>query len=320
MKNTQITKHTFAAIGRRMLHRLSRHLIPNVGTIVIVALLLFAYHAWAAPSAAPQVAPASQVNTGMLSYQGYLTDASGEPLTGDVDITFRLYDAPSGGAALWTEVHTNANAVPVADGLFNVMLGSLTPISSTVWSSGTSYLGVQVGNDAEMSPREAIGNVPTAMTVPDGAIGTAQIAADAVKTTQIADRAVTASKVTLPHGYIVGDIVDQFSLTTSHQTVPGLSFTVNASTPQILHLNFTLDAVHVSTSGPIVGHVSVDGNIKGRPVVLAHNDVRATISSSIQANLSPGTHTIEIQAWVPSGSGSYLYPENSVVTYSMFSQ
>ena len=170
MKKIQITKHTFAATGRRMLHRLSHQLIPNVGTLVMMALLLFAYHAWAAPSAAPQVAPASQVNTGLLSYQGYLTDASGEPLSGDVDITFRLYDAPSGGAALWTEAHTNANAVPVEDGLFNVMLGSLTPISSTVWSSGASYLGVQVGNDAEMAPREVVGNVPTALTVPDGAI------------------------------------------------------------------------------------------------------------------------------------------------------
>ena len=129
MKKIQITKHTFVAIGRRMLHRLAHQLIPNVGTLVMMALLLFAYHAWAAPSAAPQVAPASQVNTGLLSYQGYLTDASSEPLTGDVDITFRLYDAPSGGAALWTEAHTNANAVPVDDGLFNVMLGSLTPIS-----------------------------------------------------------------------------------------------------------------------------------------------------------------------------------------------
>ena len=155
--------------------KFSKWIVPNASTIVVATLLLFAYHAWAAPSAAPQVAPASQVNTGMLSYQGYLTDASGEPLTGDVDITFRLYDAPSGGAALWTEAHTGQNAVPVDDGLFNVMLGSLTPISSTVWGNGASYLGVQVGNDAEMSPREVVGNVPTALTVPDGSVTLAKL-------------------------------------------------------------------------------------------------------------------------------------------------
>ncbi len=184
MQKSQTAKRSFAAIGRRMLHKLSRQLVPNAGTLVMMALLLFAYHAWAAPSAAPQVAPASQVNTGLLSYQGYLTDANSEPLSGDVDITFRLYDAPSSGTALWTEAHTNTNAVPVADGLFNVMLGSLTPISSTVWSSGASYLGVQVGNDGEMSPREVVGNVPAALTVPDGAI----------KTDKIADGAVTQDK------------------------------------------------------------------------------------------------------------------------------
>ena len=320
MKKIQITKHTFAAIGRRMLHKLSHHLIPNVGTIVIVALLLFAYHAWAAPSAAPQVAPASQVNTGMLSYQGYLTDASGEPLSGDVDITFRLYDAPSGGAALWTEAHTNANAVPVEDGLFNVMLGSLTPISSTVWSSGASYLGVQVGNDAEMAPREVVGNVPTAMTVPDGAIGTAQIAADAVETTQIADGAVTAPKLKPSYGFIRGDIAGQFHLNTDYQTVPGLSFSVNPTTDQVLQLNIALDATKASTSGPVVGHIFVDGKGEGRPVVLNGNDIRSSIASSIQVNLSPGYHTIEIKAKVESGSGSFLYSENSVVTYIMFAQ
>jgi hypothetical protein len=162
MQKLQTAKRSFAAIARRMLHKLAHQLIPNAGTLVMMALLLFAYHAWAAPSAAPQVAPASQVNTGMLSYQGYLTDAGGEPLTGDMDITFRLYDAPSGGAALWTEAHTGDNAVPVEDGLFNVMLGSLTPISSTVWSNGASYLGVQVGNDGVMSPREVVGAVPYA--------------------------------------------------------------------------------------------------------------------------------------------------------------
>jgi hypothetical protein len=163
--------HNQLELVGQWLRKLSHQLIPNIGTLVLVALLLFAYHAWAAPSDAPQAeAPASGVNTGMLSYQGYLTDAGGEPLDGEIDFTFRLYSTSTGGTALWTEAHTEENAVPADDGLFNVMLGSLTPIPNDVWSSGASYLGIQVGNDAEMSPREAIGNVPTALTVPDGSI------------------------------------------------------------------------------------------------------------------------------------------------------
>ncbi len=65
MQKLQTAKRSLAAIGRRMIHKLSHQLIPNAGTLVMVALLLFVYHAWAAPSTAPQVAPASQVNTGL---------------------------------------------------------------------------------------------------------------------------------------------------------------------------------------------------------------------------------------------------------------
>ncbi len=36
-----------------------------------------------------------------LSYQGVLTNDSGEPLTGDRALTFKLYDAASGGSELW---------------------------------------------------------------------------------------------------------------------------------------------------------------------------------------------------------------------------
>ena len=274
MKNTQITKHTFAAIGRRMLHRLSRHLIPNVGTIVIVALLLFAYHAWAAPSAAPQVAPASQVNTGMLSYQGYLTDASGEPLTGDVDITFRLYDAPSGGAALWTEVHTNANAVPVADGLFNVMLGSLTPISSTVWSSGASYLGVQVGDDAEMAPREVVGAVPYA---------------------QVADKLVQPDSTQLTY---IESSTQVSNDTTEWQDMPDMEITFSTEGGMVL-INFhTQYRRSVADGAGIVLQLDIDGN--SIPASQAVDRVSAPntteyVSLRYATELSPGTHTIKVR-------------------------
>lgn len=156
-----------------------RHLVPNLGTVLTVAFLLFVYRAWAAPAlpapAAPGVAaPATltattvqpegatvnAVTPGVISYQGTLTDASGKPLNGTSNMTFRLYTAPTGGTAVWTEAHTGANAVPVSNGLFNVLLGSLTPIPSEVWSNVTLYLGVQVGSDAEMAPREIVGGAP----------------------------------------------------------------------------------------------------------------------------------------------------------------
>jgi hypothetical protein len=134
---------------------LIRQLIPNAGTIVVVTLMLLAQRAWAGPTA-------QGVTPGVMSYQGYLTDAVGQPMS-PVNMTFRLYAQPSGGTALWTEAHTGSNAVPVTNGLFNVLLGSLNPIPSTVWSYDELYLGVQVGSDPEMTPREQVGRVPYAM-------------------------------------------------------------------------------------------------------------------------------------------------------------
>jgi hypothetical protein len=285
-----------------------------------MVLLLFAYNAWAAPGPMSQPQTVLDASMGLLSYQGYLTDAGGEPLHGDVDITFRLYSTPSGGTALWAEAHTGQNAVPVRDGLFNVMLGSLTPIPESMWSNGARYLGIQVSDDTEMAPRETIGSVPTALTVPNGAIGADQIADSTIKTAHIVDGAATAPKVRLSRGYIIGDTAGRTYLNTDYQTVPGLSFSVNPTTDQVLQLTITLDATKASSSGPIVGNIFVDGNYRGRPLVLNGDSIRASISSSAQINLSPGSHTIEVKALVESGSGSYLYSENSVITYMMFAQ
>jgi hypothetical protein len=56
----------------------------------------------------------------LINYQGMLTDDAGNPINGTPDLTFRIYNAPSGGTKRWEEVHS---FVPVTDGLFNVILG-----------------------------------------------------------------------------------------------------------------------------------------------------------------------------------------------------
>ncbi len=170
---------------------LRQYLIPNAGTLVLMALMLFAYSAWAAPASRnPAAMPASAASTGVIPFQGALTDPDGSPLTGDEDMTFRLYNLSSGGTALWTEAHTGTNAVPVEAGLFQVMLGGLIPIPASVWDNDVVYLGVQVGDDPEMTPRELVGKLPAsitaehadnasnadiAQTVPDGSITNAKL-------------------------------------------------------------------------------------------------------------------------------------------------
>lgn len=132
---------------------LKQHFVPNMATLIAVAMMFLAYHAytvWAAPTAQGTVPT-------FIPYQGTLTDASGNPIDGSVNLTFRLYNTLSGGTALWTESHTN---VPVSSGLFNVRLGSKTAFADSVWQNASLYLGIQVGSEAEMTPREPLGAVP----------------------------------------------------------------------------------------------------------------------------------------------------------------
>jgi hypothetical protein len=123
---------------------LIRQIIPNAGTLVVVALMLLAQRAWAGPAA-------QGVAAGVMSYQGYLTDSAGQPMNGQVGMNFRLYAQPDALYAdrLWEEEHTGGNDVPVTNGLFNVLLGSLTPIPDSVWSNDELYLGIKVGSDGE---------------------------------------------------------------------------------------------------------------------------------------------------------------------------
>lgn len=133
------------------LGRLFHHLMPNIGTVLVVAALLFANNVYAA-----NLSTGASPST--ISYQGTLSTAGGTAVNANIGLTFRLYDVQSGGNALWTETHSG---VPVNNGLFNVLLGSITPIPASVWDNNAVYLGVQVdGDSAELLPREIIGTVP----------------------------------------------------------------------------------------------------------------------------------------------------------------
>jgi hypothetical protein len=92
-----------------------------------------------------------------LSFQGHLTDAAAVPISGAIPMTFKLYASPNGGGALFTETQT----VAVTNGVYNVLLGSSTPLDAPFDVS--YYLGVTVGADAEMTPRVVLSAAPYAL-------------------------------------------------------------------------------------------------------------------------------------------------------------
>lgn len=97
---------------------------------------------------------------GLFPYQGKLVQ-NGNPYSGTIDITFRLYTVAITGTAWWEETQN----VQVTDGLFNVMLGAVTPLNNAaVYFSAQQWLGIQPAGAAnELAPRSLLGAAPYAM-------------------------------------------------------------------------------------------------------------------------------------------------------------
>jgi hypothetical protein len=102
---------------------------------------------------APMVVDGTLSIDSVFQYQGQLLDRNGTPVNGVLPITFRLYDVATGGAALWGQV----KSVTVSDGWFTAALGDDgTTIADSLLDGRNLWLGVQVGGDAETTPRQPI--------------------------------------------------------------------------------------------------------------------------------------------------------------------
>ncbi len=95
----------------------------------------------------------------LINYQGKLTSDSGVALNGNYDITFRIYDVETGGTPLWEEIHSGASAITVTNGLFDVQLGTITPL--TIAFDDTYWIELEVSGET-LSPRERLVAVPYA--------------------------------------------------------------------------------------------------------------------------------------------------------------
>jgi hypothetical protein len=134
--------------------------MKTIVTVLAVAALCIC--AWAADNAviAPQsnashkpqatsLGPEAITIPQMLSYQGKVTDTLGQPVADTTyNCAFELYTVPSGGTPFWSE----SQVVRTKGGLFSVLLGSTTPISS-IPDAGAVYLAMAFGGPSGLTPR-----------------------------------------------------------------------------------------------------------------------------------------------------------------------
>jgi microcystin-dependent protein len=147
-----------------------RKWVPHVVTLALAALLVITQQVWANPIVGRLRSMDTPSSKTTINYQGYLTDSSGNPISDTLDMVFRLYNVESGSTALWTE---SQYGVAVTDGLFSVLLGSVESLPQSLFEQNDDlWLGITVGSDDEMVPREKFASAPYAFTgyLPSGVI------------------------------------------------------------------------------------------------------------------------------------------------------
>ena len=128
----------------------------GAGFVLFMLALMFSSLAQAGPPAA-------------LSYQGFLTDSVGNPVSGTWTVTFALYGGPSGGSALFEE----SLDIATDKGLFSVYLGTPdNPLPVASFENGKLFLELTVETDdgpVALTPRQQVVSDPYALYAQDAA-------------------------------------------------------------------------------------------------------------------------------------------------------
>lgn len=99
----------------------------------------------------------------LISYQGRLTDASGEPLEdGAKNLRFIIWNDPTAVAPANELWNSGPVTVTTTDGLFSVNLGQspMTALDPAIFTDTLLWLGISVGADPEISPRTRLVSSP----------------------------------------------------------------------------------------------------------------------------------------------------------------
>jgi hypothetical protein len=104
----------------------------------------------AADTVAAAPAPSAEAVPDRIAFQGFLSDSLGNAIGGVVDLSLSIHDAAAGGEALWSETQTG---IAVADGLFQVELGAVSPLPGALFDHPDRWLAIRVNGGAELVPR-----------------------------------------------------------------------------------------------------------------------------------------------------------------------
>ena len=94
----------------------------------------------------------------LIPIQGRLTDSSGAPINGSRTMAFNIYNVPTDGAALCSQ----SGEIILQNGVFNTVMSSCP---AEIFNGQQLYVGITVGLDTEMTPRQPIYPAPYASSL-----------------------------------------------------------------------------------------------------------------------------------------------------------
>lgn len=102
-----------------------------------------------------------------VPFQGVLTNAAGDPITGTVAMTFALYDSQGAATSMWSETQM-VQVGAVFPGVYSVQLGTVSSLTAELFAANANlYVGLRIGTDPELG-RWPLGATPYAATAKAG--------------------------------------------------------------------------------------------------------------------------------------------------------